>query len=337
MRNAIPARAKLEVALRYLAASDSYQSISLLFRIPACTISRFMPEVLEAITTALSDYMKAAISSISTDEVDEGRVLSVPQTQEEWVKIQKNFETKWNFPSCCGAIDGKHVAIKRPPGSCSEFFNYKGGYSVILLALVDADCKFMYIDVGSNGRANDGNVFRLSTLKSAMDNNQLDFPNDYIIVADDAFPLSPNMMKPFSRRNLDLKERIFNYRLSRARRVVENAFGILAARFRIFGKEIEVDLPTVDLIVKCACTIHNWLRTTSPGTYFERGWVDYEDIETGICHPGQWRTIGVELPSITGGRKTNSYSKRASDIRKKLADYFSAEGQVSWQLKAIGM
>lgn len=58
MRNAIPARAKLEVALRYLATGDSYQSLSLLFRIPACTISTFMPEVLKAITTALSDYMK---------------------------------------------------------------------------------------------------------------------------------------------------------------------------------------------------------------------------------------------------------------------------------------
>lgn len=253
------------------------------------------------------------------------------------MEIQKNFETKWNFPLCCGAIDGKHVAIKRPPGSCSEFYNYKGGYSVILLALVDADCKFLYIDVGTNGRANDASVFRMSSLKSAIDNSKLNFPNDYFILGDDAFPLSPNLMKPFSKRNLTLLERIFNYRLSRARRVVENAFGIMTARFRIFGKEIEVDLETVDLIVQCVCTLHNWLRTTSPATYFERGWVDHEDTDTGVFHPGQWRSTGTELPPLRGARSTNTYSKRASETRKKLAEYFSGEGRVSWQMKAIGM
>ncbi|KAA0201365.1 hypothetical protein HAZT_HAZT000656, partial [Hyalella azteca] len=91
--------------------------------------------------------------------------LEVPQNMAEWKEIQRNFEIKWNFPHCCGALDGKHVAIKRPPGSCAEFYNYKGGYSIILLALADADCKFIYVDVGTNGRANDGSVFTLSTLK----------------------------------------------------------------------------------------------------------------------------------------------------------------------------
>lgn len=126
--------------------------------------------------------------------------------------IQTNFQTNWNCSSCCGAIDGKHVTNKRPPGSCSECFNYKGGYSVILLALVDEDCKFIYIDVGTDGRANGGIVFRMSMLKSAVDRDPLNFPNGYIIVGGDAFPLSYNLMKHFSRRNLSLSERIFNYR-----------------------------------------------------------------------------------------------------------------------------
>lgn len=170
-----------------------------------------------------------------------------------------------------------------------------------------------------------------------MDNNALNFPDDYFIVGDDAFPLTPNLMKPFSKRNLTLEERIYNYRLSRARRVVENAFGIMAARFRIFRKEIEVNLETVDLIVKCACTLHNWLRTTSPKTYFERGWVDQEDTETGLLYPGQWRSLGTDLLPLRSARTTNTYSKKASEIRNKLSEYFSGEGKVSWQMKAIGM
>lgn len=264
-------------------------------------------------------------------------MFKVPQSLDEWRQIQSGFEIKWNFPSCCGALDGKHIAIKRPPGTCAEFYNYKGGYSIILLALVDADTKFLYIDVGTNGRANDGSVLRFSTLKKAIDKNSLNLPSDHIIVADDAFPLAPNMMKPFSRRNLSLEERIFNYRLSRARRVVENAFGILAARFRVFRQDIEVDISTVDLIVQAACSIHNWLRTVSPGKYFERGWTDYEDTETGVLHPGEWRTTGTELASVSSVCATNNYSKLASDKRKKLAAHFSNVGQVPWQMKAIGM
>lgn len=78
--------------------------------------------------------------------------------------IQKNFDTKWSFLSCCGATDAKHVAVQRPSGSFSEFYNY------ILqrrhtCGIIDADCKFTYIDVETNnGRANDESVFRLSLL-----------------------------------------------------------------------------------------------------------------------------------------------------------------------------
>ncbi|KAG8335894.1 hypothetical protein J6590_108755 [Homalodisca vitripennis] len=256
MRKALTPRQKLETTLHFLATGDSLQSLSLLFRIPAPTISIFLPDVMKAIVTCLKSFME------------------VPSTTREWENIQRSFNVKWNFPSCCGALDGKHVAIKRPPGSSSEFFNYKGGYSIILLALVDADYRFLYIDVGSNGRANDSSVYRLSSIKRAMDSNQLNWPNDYVIVADDAFPLSINVMKPYSKRNLTLEERLFNYRLSRARRVVENAFCILASRFRIFEKSIDLNLPTVDLIVQCTCILHNWFRTTSSTTYLEKGSVD---------------------------------------------------------------
>jgi hypothetical protein len=78
-------------------------------------------------------------------------------------------KVKWIFHNCCGAIDGKHCQIKRSNNSCSEFYNYKGTYSVILFALVVADYRFVFIDVGSNGRIYDGAVFRNSTLNSAME------------------------------------------------------------------------------------------------------------------------------------------------------------------------
>lgn len=70
-------------------------------------------------------------------------------------------------------------------------------------------------------------------------------------VGDDAFALTTRMMKPYSGRCMaDNKKRIFNYRLSRARRVIENAFGIMASRFRVFRRPIMADPENVVSIVK---------------------------------------------------------------------------------------
>ena len=74
-------------------------------------------------------------------------------------------------------------------------------------------------------------------------------PCPYVFVADDAFPMTESIMKPYGGRDISLKKRIFNYRLSRARRTVENAFGILASRFRIFRKPIIGKEKNIDYII----------------------------------------------------------------------------------------
>ena len=144
--------------------------------------------------------------------------FQVPATREERKRIQEVFKAKWNFPNCCGAIDGKHCQIKRPDNSCSEFYNYKGTYSIILFAFVDADYRFVFTDVGSNGRVNDGAVNRNSTLNLAMENNLFNWPDNSVIIGDDAFPLRNTLLKLYSKVNLTLQQKIFNYRPSRARK-----------------------------------------------------------------------------------------------------------------------
>ena len=74
-----------------------------------------------------------------------------PTTAEEWTQVAQDFSDKWNFHHCCGGIDGKHVRIQAPPNSGCLYYNYKGFYFIIMLALVDANYKFMYVDVGLKG------------------------------------------------------------------------------------------------------------------------------------------------------------------------------------------
>ena len=127
------------------------------------------------------------------------------------------------------------MAIRCPKNGGSLYYNYKGFHSVILLALVDAKYKFLWVDVGTNGSSSDAQIFNDCDLCSGIVDGTLDIPDaeslpgddrdiPYFLIGDDAFSLRTWLMKPFSARGLPDKERIFNYRLSCARRVVENAF-----------------------------------------------------------------------------------------------------------------
>lgn len=103
-------------------------------------------------------------------------------------------------------MDGKHVNVQPPPNSGSFYYNYKNRFSIVLLAVVDANYKFLYIDIGCNGRVSDGGVFQQSSLFTALENNSLNIPPPeplpgsslpvpYTIVAESAFPLKKYIQK----------------------------------------------------------------------------------------------------------------------------------------------
>lgn len=121
--------------------------------------------------------------------------------------------------------------------------------------------------------------------------------------------------------------------MSRARRNVENAFGILVSRFRIFEKPIACKVSTVDKIVRTCCVLHNWLRIKS-ASYLPKGSVDEEDINQGQLIPGSWRseTAGLSQAVSLGG---NHSSKLARKMRDKYMEYFMTDGAVPWQDQMI--
>ena len=189
-----------------------------------------------------------------------------PPTKEDWIQIEERFCTRWNFPNCIGALDGKHIVIQAPNNSGSLFFNYKGTFSIVLMALVDPDYHFTYVDIGNYGSNADGSIFKHSNFGQAFINGQLNIPDHkplpnhpeggvlpYCIVADEAFPLRMDLMGPFprgGRMQIPDDERVFNYRLSRAHCIVENAFGILAQRWRVFQRKLCLKASNGDKVVK---------------------------------------------------------------------------------------
>lgn len=103
----------------------------------------------------------------------------LPQPTEEHLKdIAKEYYNRWNYPNCCGAIDGKHIRIKCPSNSGSLFFNYKTFYSVVLLAIVDAQYKYVAVDIGSYGREGDAGIFSKSNMGQQITNCDFHIPAD---------------------------------------------------------------------------------------------------------------------------------------------------------------
>ena len=140
-----------------------------------------------------------------------------------------------------------------------------------------------------------------------------------------------NLMRSYPGRNLPLDKRIYNYRLSRARRTVENAFGIMASRFRVFHRPLMVYPKNVTLVIKGALVLHNFLRNEVGVQYVGESTADYEDA-TGTLHPGDWRkevsTNQLHSMRPAGVRGSND----ATRIRDQFKNYFSSEiGSVSWQ------
>jgi len=109
------------------------QSKHLEFRMGKSTIYKIISEVCQAIWLALQPIVLPTLNA------------------EEWKKISENFFLKWQFPNCIGALDGRHMEIQAPPYSGSQFYNYKGYFSIVLMAMCDADHKFTWVDIGQFG------------------------------------------------------------------------------------------------------------------------------------------------------------------------------------------
>ena len=188
---------KLAVTLRHLSTGETYSSLQYQWRVGRTRLNdhlQICPQVCKAI---LKEFQHEYLMS--------------PTDPEDWKKIEERFRNRWNIPPhAVGALNGKHIAIKKPKKSDSEYFNYKGYFSLVLLALVDADYKFLLVNVGASGSSDDAQIFNGSKLRRRIENGRLGLPPPkplgpgrpdlhYFLLGDDAFALMPWLVKPYSR------------------------------------------------------------------------------------------------------------------------------------------
>lgn len=203
------------------------------------------------------------------------------------------------------------------------------------------------------GSQSDGGVWANCAFGQAIEADEINFPLPkeipgtdvilpYTFVGDEAFPLGIHMMRPYARsyRTFGNAERIFNYRLSRARRVIENAFGIMSSRWRILRRDLCCTPETAEDIVKAIVCLHNFLMVSkddvapSERTYCPTFMLDRE--ENGNVIEGDWRREVYRGPIIDVGRLgSNNPTVRADAQRNILKDYFCSDiGQLDWQWEA---
>lgn len=303
---------------RYLGTGGTFTSIAVYFGRGESTVGSIVAETTKAIWDVLHPTY-----------------MAVP-TRDEWIHIAERFDLLWNLENCLGAIDGKHVKIEKFPNSGSANYNYKSFHSIVLMACCDADGSFIMIESGFAGRNSDGGIFRASAMKHWIQNDGLGIPPPsplkhdtsgtsfpYYFVGDEAFPLSRYLMRPYPSRILDNVKRIFNYRLSRARKTIECAFGMACEKFSVLNGPIRIrDPDTVTYVIKASCVLHNFVR--------KREGLPYTPYDASVAVGDAGHVMMKPLPQ----HLTINHNSRAGDLRDYLANYFlTPQASLPWQWK----
>lgn len=300
LRQAISVEHRLAITLWCLSTCSEYRTIGHLFGVARCTVCVIVHDTCAAIVSVLLDqYIKFPVGN-------------------ELERVVKGFEDKWNMIQCAGAIDGSHIPVRPPALNHTDYYNRKGWYSMVLQAVVDHEYLFRDVNVGWPGSVHDARVFANSSLyQRAHDREILNSYSRVILgktmfpflVGDSAYPLSSWLMKPFPyAATLTDNQKNFNYRLSRARIVSENAFGRLKARWRRLMKQNDMETHHVPNIVVACCILHNVCEIH--GSHFVDSWLE-SDASTSCSQ--------MQPTSTT----TSQNTAESVEIRDTLVQYLS--------------
>ena len=245
----IPLAKKLLLLLWYLGSVVSIRKVAMMFGLSLGAAWASMDQVVTMLVG-----------------LQERHVRFPPKAQLE--DIMDRFADK-GFPGAIGAVDGCHIRIPRPSENEHAYVNRKHYHSIVLMAVVDDQCRFMDICVGWPGSVHDSRVFKNSPLGMKLTSPQFreqTLPDDSHIIGDAAFQLSTYLLTPFRDNQIRARgegeptpeqKKYYNYKLSGARAVVEHAFGLLKGRFRRLDYLETKSIEKANRIVGSACVLHN--------------------------------------------------------------------------------
>ena len=298
MRQCVSLERRVAITLWVLATTSEYRTVGHLFGVARNTVSVIVHETCIAIVETLLPVYIQFPSGNGVREVMDG------------------FKQTLGVPQCAGSIDGSHVPVTPPAMNPTDYYNRKGWYSMLVQAVVDHKLLFRNLCVGWPGSVHDARVLANSSVYKKISNGQLlvgntvqvqQHPLRPFIFGDSAYPLLPWLMKPFSfSSSLSLEQKLFNYRISRARVVVEIAFGRLKGRWRRLSKQIDMDIDNVPHIISACCVLHNVCEVHKEN--FNDEWL--QEVDTEMAQPDCGSTTSSTI--VTGGE----------EVREILIDYF---------------
>ena len=300
MRRAVSTEKRVAITLWFLATGADYRTIGHLFGVSKSTVCVVTKEVCVVIVERLlPDYIK----------MPTGTALKV---------VVEGFKNDLGFPQCAGAVDGTHIPILSPQECPADYYNRKGWHSILMQGVVDHQGRFVDVYIGWPGRVHDARVFANSSLYQRGQSKTL-LPDwketiggrnvPLVLLGDPAYPLLQWLMKAFpDNGRLSQQEKHFNYRLSRARVVVEHSYGRLKGRWRCLLRRLDVSTSDVPKLVAACCVLHNVCEIH--GDKFNDQWME------GVQ--------GQESVRTSAGSSSTLPEESAVDIRKAFMSYFIA-------------
>ncbi|KAJ8882316.1 hypothetical protein PR048_014118, partial [Dryococelus australis] len=339
MRKAISPHERRTVTLRFLATGRSYKDLEYTTIESKPALSKIIPETSETLYQALKeDYVKRLQRMVHTQQYVLEMVMTVEVEMIEmfqsaemkhcqivlsiyvvvhthgylkghFQKLQRNawtsqqsLKTSASSLIILGDIDGKHVQIVAPKDSGSYYYDYKKNI-----------CR-------NNGRVSDGGVLSHTRFFEKLINDDLRFLDVQTFhiqtgyLRDGAFAMRLNLIKPYSCESLTDDRRIFNYRLSRAPRVIENTF-------RIFHAPINLKVKNIETVVLAFCALYNFMTEMPPQTDTPPGYIVTENIARGRVELGEGCDPAMMHNLQRGTRgKLSACAKR---VRDSLSQYFN--------------
>ncbi|XP_070547328.1 uncharacterized protein [Ptychodera flava] len=268
MRRAVSVELRVGITLWRLSTNCDYRTIGHLFGIARSTACEIVHETCQQI---IAVFLKSVIRFPTGNELE---------------RVVDGFQQRWGFPQVAGAIDATHIPILAPENYPNDYFNRKSFHSVLVQAVVDDKYCFTDVCVGWPGSVHDARVYSNSRLYQLLSENRL-LPNrtrqisgvdiPIMLIGDPAYPLQKHLMKAYSDTGRLTEEEVYyNRRLSRARMVVENAFGRLKGRWRSLMKRNDCQLEGIPTIVTTCCILHNLCERE--GNPFYEQWLDNNNV-----------------------------------------------------------